>query len=76
MTYKITVQAAGLITTVDNSGKLPVQLWSKVRLRRHQTSRCSNCNSVLADWGYRPVTNLRNRMERICLTCAERENTE
>jgi len=60
------VTPAGLIRVGD-------LMWTLCCLRK--SKRCFLCDSDLAPkmQAYRPITNGYDRMQRICLTCAERK---
>ncbi len=57
------VPGPGLMLTRSRFGR---QLWALAKLRQHKTSKCAMCDGPLGAEAYRPMTNLGNRMERIC----------
>jgi len=53
------------------------QFWALTNQMVRKNHNCSICGKTIykgKDWAFRPVTNLGNRMERICLKCGT-ENT-
>jgi len=56
-----------LIGIIDE--KYGKQLWVLIKLRKPH--KCQNCedNLKIGDYAWRPLTNLSNRMERLCLQC-------
>lgn len=50
-----------------SSSEWGVQIWNRARMRTHKTSPCAICGVEVGVEAYRPVTNLSNRMHRICL---------
>ncbi len=48
------------------------QIWSLVNLTKKKIGMdCAICSGTLKKTGYRPITNLGNRMDRICPRCLQ-----
>jgi hypothetical protein len=55
---------SGLMLT-DSPGR-GRQIWSLCKLKSRKDAPCAICGASVGDEAYRPVTNLDNRMDRIC----------
>jgi len=55
----------GLMLTSSEYGR---QIWAVSKLtRKHNGDKCTVCGQPVGEYAYRPITNLSNRMMRICL---------
>lgn len=61
-TYIIYARRSGIIVTDHN--EFGRQVWEKRKARKPH--KCVICGGDVGGEGYRPVTNLGNRMDRIC----------
>lgn len=58
-------EEAGVIKSV--SAKYGVQLWTLGRMTKKKVGKpCYLCENKIEKMAYRPITNLSNRMQRIC----------
>lgn len=50
------------------------QMWSRIQARK--VTRCENCELRIEkrEKVYRPITNAKNRMDRLCLKCVEKNS--
>lgn len=68
--YEFSRVAPGLILV--RHPRYGQQIWSLARLtKRRLGDACAACNRPVGPKAYRPLTNLGNRMMRICLECAQ-----
>ncbi len=69
-TYKVVERPGeGLAILVSIYGR---QLWAKGKMRVHKSTKCAICEQCVGKFAYRPITNLSNRMNRICIPCIEK----
>ena len=65
--YKIIDEASGIIVT--QHWQFGTQVWTLSKMtRKYQNDECAICNIVIGKKAYRPITNLSNRMKRICIS--------
>jgi hypothetical protein len=69
MKYTICLRESGVMfTTHREFGR---QVWEVAKLtKKYQGRKCCECGRPLGLRAYRPISNLNNRMERMCLRCA------
>ena len=63
-------QANGIYTLTSHTWNVHNQIWTRAKIRKSHT--CVICNQKFSKTEmYRPITNLSNRMKRICIDCME-----